>query len=455
MLTLTNRTTRTCEGVSRRSMLKIGALGMSGLTFPELLQLRAAQAAEGKSVSDTAVIQIWCSGGPTQFETYDPKPEAPAEYAGPFRAISTNATGIRVSELLPLHAKVADKFALIRSLAHDESGHGSATKNVLTGYKHPPGTNEGTVLYPNVGAVVSKWREAEERRLPNYVCVPSVGIRDGGYDHSGAAYLGPAYNPYGVNPKTGPSGLELPVEISPRRLQNRRNLLATFDSLRREVDESGMMQGMDSFTKQAFEMVTGKAARDAMDLNLESPETRALYGNVSASRKGEEDWGLRCLMARRLVEAGVSFVTVVFNSWDDHGAVGNNMIERAPAFDRAVTALIEDIYARGIDKKVAVVVWGEFGRTPRMNKNDKGGPGRDHWANSMSALVSGGTMQVGQVIGSTDARGERPKDRPLHPNDVWATLYRHLRIDWTKAFPNNAGRPIPILSRGEAISELL
>ena len=170
MLTLTDKTTRNCESISRRSMLRIGALGMGSLTLPQLLRVRAAEAANGKPLSDTAVIQIWCSGGPTQFETYDPKPEAPVEYAGPFRAIATNVSGVRVSELLPQHAKTADKFTLVRSLAHDDSGHGSATKNVLTGYKHPPGTNEGTILYPNVGAVVSKWREAEHRRLPNYVC---------------------------------------------------------------------------------------------------------------------------------------------------------------------------------------------------------------------------------------------------------------------------------------------
>jgi len=454
MLTLTNKTTRTCESASRRTVLKVGALGLGGLTLPQLLRARAARAAEGRPVSDTAVIQIWCSGGPTQFETYDPKPEAPAEYAGPFRAIATNVSGIRVSELLPLHAKTADKFTLIRSLSHDDSGHGSATKNVLSGYKHPPGTNEGTILYPNVGSIVAKWREDEQRRLPNYVCVPRVGIRDGGFDHSGSAYLGPAYNPYGVDPKQGPDSLELPLELSPRRLQNRRKLLSTFDTLRREVDEAGMMQGMDSFMRQSFEMLTGQAARDAMDLSLESQATRDLYGRIDTGRKGEDDWGMRCLMARRLVEAGVSFVSVVFNGWDDHGDVANKMTDRAGGFDRAVTALVEDIYERGLDKQVAVLVWGEFGRTPRLNKNRKGGPGRDHWSNSMSALVAGGRMRVGQVIGSTDGRGERPQDRPLHPNDVWATIYRRLGIDWTKAYPNNAGRPIPILPFGEPIAEL-
>jgi hypothetical protein len=223
MLTLTHKTTQNCEGVYRRDVLRIGALGLGALTLPNLLRLRAAMADEKRPISDTAVIQVWCSGGPTQFETYDPKPEAPEEYAGPFRAIGTNVSGVRVSQLLPLHAQVADKFTLIRSLAHDDSGHGSATKNVLSGYKHPPGTNEGTILYPNVGAVVAKWREAEARRLPNYVCVPKVGIRDGGYDHTGAAYLGPAYNPYGVDPKEGPGGLELPVEIDPRRSRTAAN----------------------------------------------------------------------------------------------------------------------------------------------------------------------------------------------------------------------------------------
>lgn len=454
MLTLYHSTNRPTAAVTRRDALRIGTLGLGGLTLPSLLRQRAACAAAGEPVSDTAVIQIWCSGGPTQFETYDPKPEAPVEYAGPFRAIETKVAGLQVSELLPLHAKLADKFSLIRSLAHDDSGHGSATKNVLSGYKHPPGTNEGTILYPTVGAIVAKWREQERRRLPNYVCVPRVGIRDGGFDHTGAAYLGPAYNPYGVNPAEGPSGLELPLELNSRRLQNRRNLLATFDSLQREIDESGMMQGMDSFTRQAFEMVSGREARDAMDLSLEDETARRQYGEIGAGRKEELDWGRRCLLARRLVEAGVSFVTVVFNGWDDHGELTKNMTARAPAFDRAVSALIEDLYARGLDKKVAVVVWGEFGRTPRLNNNRKGGPGRDHWSNSMTALVSGGRMQVGQVVGSTDARGERPKDRPLHPNDVWATLYRHLGIDPSKAYPNNAGRPIPILSHGAPIAEL-
>jgi uncharacterized protein (DUF1501 family) len=439
---------------SRRDVLRIGALGAGGLTLPALLRLRAEETAAGRPSSDGAVIQIWCSGGPTQFETYDPKPEAPAEYAGPFRAVATRAPGMRISETLPRHAEVADRFVLVRSLAHDDSGHGSATKNVLSGYKHPPGTNEGTILHPTTGAVVAKCREHERRVLPNYVCVPRVGIRDAGFDHTGAAYLGPAYNPYGVDPLLGPKGVELPLELDARRLANRRRLLSAFDVLRRDADESGMMEGMDAFTRQAFEMVSGRTARDAMDLSLEPPATRALYGETGPGKRTEASWGQRCLAARRLVEAGVSFVTVVFDGWDDHGGVEQKMTERAPAFDRAVAALVEDLHARGLQRKVAVVVWGEFGRTPRLNKGGQEGVGRDHWSNSMSALLAGGGMPGGTVVGSTDSRGEKPRDRPLHPNDVWATLYRHLGIDPARTFPNNAGRPIPILSRGAPIDEL-
>src|SRR5262249_13882577 len=271
-----------------------------------------------------------------------------------------------------------------------ESGHGSATKNLLTGYPHPPNTNEGALLYPTVGSVVAKVREHEARSLPPYVCVPSADIRGGGNGaDTGAAYLGTAYNPYGVSPKDGPKNLQMPGELTLQRLQNRKTLLATLDRLRRDVDATGMMEGMDTFTRQAFEMVTGKAARDAMDLSLESAACRERYGETM--ERGYS-WGQGCLLARRLVEAGVSFVTVVTGSWDDHGKVKEAMQRRAGAFDAALAALIGDLYERGLDRKVTVVVLGEFGRTPRVNKNG----GRDHWPGSMSVLLAGGGMRVGQ-----------------------------------------------------------
>jgi uncharacterized protein (DUF1501 family) len=290
---------------------------------------------------------------------------------------------------------------------------------------------------------VAKAREGQARRLPPYVCVPSTDIRGAGSGESGAAYLGAAYNPFGVNPKDGAKTLELPGDLTLQRLQNRKEVLARFDRLRRDTDASGMMDGMDAFTRQAFEMVTGETARAAMDLGRELAPTRERYGN--------HEWGQGCLLARRLVEAGVSFVTVVLKSWDDHSKVEEQMKKRAPQFDSAVAGLIEDIYQRGLDRKVTVALLGEFGRTPLVNK----GGGRDHWPNSMSVLLSGGGMKVGQVIGSTLPKGDRPKERRLHPNDVWATVYRNLGIDFSQTFINNAGRPIPILPHGEPISELV
>lgn len=434
------------DGLSRRSFLRIGALGMGGFTLPDLLRLRAAEAASGQTIADTSVILLWLDGGPSQFETYDPKPDAPAEYRGEFRPIHTCIPGIDICELLPLHARIADKLAIIRSVAHRESGHGSAVKNLNTGYLHPPGTNEGTFLYPGIGAVVAKVREEERRGLPHYVCVPTAGVFKG--DTGGGAYLGSAYDPFAASPADGPGALTPPAELSLSRLQNRRSLLSALDRLRRDVDGSGMMEGMDAFTRQAFAMVTGPAAREALDLSREPLAVRNRYG--TGVEQGHS-WGQSCLLARRLVEAGVGFVAVGLGGWDDHGQdLQKDMPRRAPIYDAAVSALVQDLYDRGLDRKVLVLAWGEFGRTPRLNRG-----GRDHWPSSMSVLLAGGGMRMGQVIGSTNARGERPQDRPLHPNDVLATVYRHLGIDHHRAFVNPQGRPIPLLPSGDPIAELV
>lgn len=446
MLNVTGNSYRNCDGISRRSVLKIGALGLGGLALPDLLRLRAAQTEAGKAPADTAVILIWCDGGPSQFETYDPKPEAPSEYRGPWQAIQTKLSGVHFGELLPRQAQLADKLAIIRSCAHKESGHGSAVKNLNTGYPHPPGTNEGTFLYPSAGSIVARVREGRRRNLPHYVCVPTAGVFKG--EIGGGAYLGTAYDPFAANPADGPKALQVPGELTAERLQNRKALLTSLDRLRRDADASGMMEGMDTFTRQAFEMVTGQAAREALDLSRESARTRTQYG--STIERGHS-WGQSMLLARRLVEAGVSFVTVGCGGWDDHGqALSKDLPRRAPIYDAAVAALIEDLHERGLDKKVAVVIWGEFGRTPRINKG-----GRDHWPSSMSVLLAGGGLKMGQVIGSTNEKGERPRDRPLHPNDVWATLYKQMGIDHTQAFVNPQGRPIPILPHGAPIAELV
>jgi len=447
MLDLIGKSNSNCEGMTRRGFLKIGSLGLAGLTLPDLLRLRAAEAAAGKEVADTAVIQLWCGGGPTQIETYDPKPDAPAEYRGPLKPIRTKVSGIDICEVFHRQAQLADKLAIIRSCAHKESGHGSATKNLLSGYLHPPNTNEGSLLYPSVGSIVAKVRESERRNLPHYVCIPNDSVGRGNGE-TGSAYLGAAYNPFGASPSDGAKSLMVPAELTPQRLENRRALLAALDRLRRDSDASGMLEGMDAFTRQAFEMVAGKAARAALDLSLESARTKEKYG--STAERGYS-WGQGCLLARRLVEAGVSFVTVVMGGWDDHSKEKEAMQKRGPVFDAALAALLEDLSERGLDKKVAVLAWGEFGRTPLVNKN----AGRDHWPSSMSVLLAGGGMKMGQAIGSTDEKGARPKDRPLHPNDVLATIYKHLGIDHTRTFVNPAGRPITLLPHGEPIAELI
>lgn len=427
---------------SRRSFLQVGGLGIAGLTLPHLLRLRAAEPA---AANDTSVILLWMDGGPSQFETYDPKPEAPEEYRGPFGSIATNVSGIRIGQHLPKHAQMMDKLTILRSVAHKESGHGSAVKNLNSGYPHPPGTNEGAFLYPATGAVVAKVREAERRGLPHYVCVPRAAVfKD---DVGGGVYLGSAFDPFAADPGEGAGALTPPGDLTAARLQNRRSLLTSLDRLRRDADTSGMMEGMDAFTRQAFEMVTGPKAREALDLGKESQAMRTKYG---ATVERGHAWGQSCLLARRLVEAGVSFVALNVGGWDDHGdALTKRFPTRAQIFDMAVTALVEDLHQRGLARKVVVLGWGEFGRTPRVNRG-----GRDHWPSSMSVLWAGGAGRMGQVIGSTNARGERPQDRPLQPNDVLASLYRHLGIDHHRAFVNPQGRPIPLLSSGDPIAEL-
>jgi len=464
-----------CPGpVSRRTFLQAGSLGFGAMTLPELLRLRSeAQAAGGAARDDTSVILVWLPGGPPHMETYDMKPAAPSDYRGPFRPIRTVVPGIEVCELLPQHAKVADRFALIRSIAHKFADHGGGHKRFLTG--RLPKTPTGFVNdSPAVGSIVAKMRESRNIGVPNYVSGANRG-RDGVDVYSfGAAYLGSAYTPFVVagdpsQPDFKVPNIGLSQEMSDR-LDDRKSLLSGLDNLRRAADGSGAMEAMDEFNQRAFSLLTSEQARRAFDLSLEPEHVRERYGFHA--------WGQRALLARRLVEAGTSFVTMVMENpyqsglkmpahgtynWDSH-AVNCHIFEdakpRLPIFDQSVTALIEDLYERGLDKKVLLVVTGEFGRTPRITyrpgtRTGVEQPGRDHWPSAMSVLVSGGGIPTGQVIGSTTAKGENPKDRPLTPNDLWATVYRHLGIDYDHAFPNHSGRPMPILPFGEPIKELI
>lgn len=443
------------------------------MCLSDLLRLREASASQAAAAPDTSVIFVWLPGGPPHMETYDMKPDAPADYRGEFRPIRTNVPGIDVCELLPRHAKCADRYTLIRSIAHEFADHGGGHKRFLTG-RHPKTPTGFVNDAPAVGSIVAKMRENVQRGVPNYVSATHAGRAQVDTYSFGAAYLGPAYAPFNVPGDPSLSdfqvkNLALSTEME-SRLDDRRTLLASLDRIRRDIDRSGSMEAMDKFERKAFELLTSEEARVAFDLTREDPKLRERYGM--------HPWGQRALMARRLVEAGSSFVTVVMENplqtgqqfpdgviynWDSHAVNGHIFDDarfRLPIYDQAVTALVEDIYARGLDKKVMVVVTGEFGRTPRLShqigtQTKVMQPGRDHWPGAMSVLVCGGGMPTGQVVGSTDAKGEAPKDRPLTPNHFWATVYRHLGIDWNVAFPDFSGRPMPILPYGEPIRELI
>jgi Protein of unknown function (DUF1501) len=463
-----NRPTRFCSGpLSRRHFLKIGALSLGSVGLGGLLPLRLEATETGKA-PDTSVILIWLPGGPPHMETYDMKPDAPAEYRGDFKPIKTNVPGIDVCELLPRHARMADKFSLIRSIAHNFSDHGGGHKRFLTG--RDPLSPVGFVNdYPMIGSMVAQARSDRQAGVPNYI----AGM-DGGRDQIdvfsfGSAYLGPSTHPFTVVgdpslPKFEVKNVSLPAQLE-GQLSDRLALLKGLDRMPPEIDRSGTMGAMDAFKQRALKLVTTDTARKAFDLAQEPLKLRERYGM--------HVWGQRALLARRLVEHGASFVTMVLENpfqsgvpfpadgtynWDSHAVnchIFNDARVRLPLFDRAITALVEDLHTRRLDKKVLLIVTGEFGRTPRISY-DKNRPGRDHWPQAMSVLVSGGGMKMGQVIGSTNSRGEQPKDRPLSPNDLWATMFGHLGIDCNHtSFLDYRGRPMAILPDGEPIAELL
>ena len=457
-----------CPGpMTRRHFLGAGAFGIGSLGLASLNRLQA-EAPKTSAASDMpAVILLWLPGGAPHMEMYDLKPDAPAEYRGEFNPIRTNVPGIDVSEHLPMHAKCADKYALIRSVHHQFSDHGGGHKRFLTG--RDPFQPVGFVNdHPMVGSIVSRCREEVNAGLPNYVAGVDNGRQGTDTFSFGAAYLGQATTPFTVagdpaEAKFGVQNLSIPAELVDK-LHDRQSLLKKLDTVRREIDSTGSMAAMDIFSRKAVELVTSIKARDAFDLNREPLGVRERYGM--------HRYGQRCLLARRLVEAGCSFVTMVLENpspvgqsfpddvtynWDSHAVnchIFTDSKYRLPFYDRAVTALIEDLYTRGLDKRVMLIVTGEFGRTPKL-EHAKNRPGRDHWPQSMSMLVSGGGMNVGQVIGSTDSKGAHPKDRPLSPNDLWATMYQHMGIDIERTFPDHTGRPMSILPDGKSIRELL
>jgi uncharacterized protein (DUF1501 family) len=456
---------------SRREFLRVGLAGFGALSLAELFRLRAAGAAPSAE-QRTAVIVVWLRGGCSHLDTYDPKPLAGSDYTGPFATLATRTAGLRLSELLPRQVQLTDKFALLRSMAHTGGGHPAGSLQLLSG--DPDAADKITPVYPDLMSVAHYLRSGRRQALPNYVGVNPITRYDS-FTIAGPAYLGPSYEPFVVSGDPSAPGFQVPnVGLSSpdaeNRLRQRVGLRHSFDNFRRAVDQSGVMEAMDGFEAQALDLLTSSAAARAFDLSRESPAVRERYGL--------HQWGQQCLMARRLVEAGVEIVTTVFDgplcgrvqNWDDH-AVNHHVFDalrfRAPYYDQAVSALIEDIYARGLDRRVLVVVTGEFGRTPRISHVASSGggvasaaagtvqPGRDHWPQANSMIWFGGGIAGGQVIGATDRRGEEVVERRVGPQDFLATIYRHLNIDYKHVTINDrAGRPTPIVTDGEAIAEL-
>jgi hypothetical protein len=422
--------------------------------------LLKARGESGAGGNEKSVILIWLDGGPSQLETYDPKPDAPAEFRGPFGVIRTKVPGVVVSDKLPHHARHADKIALVRSLHHDNGDHFAAGHWMTTGRFGSTAVSLPQ-KYPSVGSYVSRVKGSNRTGLPAYVGLPAAQTIYLFPGYMGAAYLGGAYNPFDVDRERKYLAANDATRVrSPKWLSGlggpavqtfagRQPLLKQFDSLRRDLDSSGTADTMDRYQQQALDLILGSAAREAFDIDKE--EVR------SADRYGQGPWGRYTLMARRLVEAGVSFVTVDMPHWDDHSSIEKGHGYKLPPLDRAVGALLDDLTERGMLDRVMVVVMGEFGRTPKINTGQPGipVPGRDHWGNAISAMVAGGGLKGGQVVGKTNARAEHPVERALAPADLLATIYYTLGIDPKLQFKDHTGRPVSILDEGEPIRELV
>ncbi|MGE0610255.1 MAG: DUF1501 domain-containing protein [Pirellulales bacterium] len=451
------RRSSNCQGTTRRTALKAGFLGLAGLSLADLLRLQAQGSATKKN---NAVILLWLDGGPSQLETYDPKPEAPVEYRGPWDAISTNVPGMQISEILPGHAKHADKMVFVRSLHHDTGDHFAGAHWMLTG-KFGSTTFNLPQKFPSVGSYVSRVRGANQPGVPAYVGLPSAQSVYLFPGYQGSAYLGAQYNPFDVDTENKYlSAVDTRPVLRPRCLQNftglegnrtaeRTELLSSLDGIRREVDQRGTMKSVDKYQQQALDMILGGKAQAAFDLSKEDPRL--------ADRYGPGPWGRYTLMARRLVEAGVTFVTVDMPHWDDHSNIKEGHGYKLPHVDMAVSGLLEDLQDRGMLDNVLVIVMGEFGRTPKINTGQPGIPipGRDHWGNAISVMMAGGGLRGGTVVGATNSKAEHPVDRAITPSNLLATVYNVMGIDPTLMFEDRAGRPTAILDDIEPLHEVL
>lgn len=446
-----SRYLKNCEGVSRRSFVQAGLLGAGGLGIADLLKLKA-EGANNQKQQDTNVILFWLSGGPGHMETWDPKPEAPSDYRGPFESIPTSLASVQFGELMPEQAKLADHLAVLRTVNHGSGDHTKGNHWMLTGFEGPAfnAPDNRVQRRPSMGAAASFLRGANQEGMPPYVGVPHLrGGTDNLFHYS--SYIGGGSNPFIVNsdPNTsqfGVKNLTLAKGLTLDRLRNRQKLLGSLDVLPRSHEKS--IRDLDEHQQKAFTLLSSKGVRSAFDISAESDALRDSYGRHT--------FGQSALLARRLVEHGVTFVTVNCVPWDHHGSAGRYKTEEGarkliPPLDAAIAGLVRDLMDRGLYEKTLVVAMGEFGRTPRMNRY----AGRDHWGRTFSVLMGCGNLNMGQVIGRSSARGEHVVERPVTPQDVAATVYRHLGIDPHRVvIRDRLDRPMPLLDTGEPVAEL-
>lgn len=407
---------------------------MGGFSLANLLAARSQAAEMGRPVKDTSVVWLWLGGGPTHIETFDPKMTAPSEYRSVTGETSTVVSGISLGGTFTKLAAVANKMAFIRSFAHSNSGHGGGTHFVMTGYDNRNIDNGGLPTRPSMGSIVSKVRGAnsDQTGIPTFVRLAGIGS-------DGPAFLGPAYAPFDP---TGQARNNMNLETKISRFDDRRELLSSLDRFQRQADSHGLMHGLDAFEQQAFQLLVGKSS-EAFDVSKEEARVTVRYGKDLLAQ--------RMLTARRLVEAGCGFVTINYGGWDMHGQIERSMNRLAPALDHAVATFIEDVASRGLTEKVLLVITGEFGRTPRINRN----AGRDHWAPLSTLALAGGNLKMGQAIGESMPKADVPKTAPIRPQDLMATVFHHLGIDPKTQFVNQGGRPVYVLEQGQPIAELI
>ena len=435
---LTHNRSRNCEGTSRRDFLRVGSLGLGSmglgaLTLSDVLRSRSEAREAGLNVKDTSVIWLWLGGGPTHVETFDPKMTAPSEYRSVTGEVKTTIPGVTLGGHFEKMAQVADKMAFVRSFAHTNSGHGGGTHFVMTGYDNRQVDNGGLPTRPAMGSILSRVRGGNHpvTGMPTYVRLSGIGS-------DGPAFLGAACSPFDPN---GQAKRNMSLVVDKLRLDKRRDILKGIDTINRAIDRSKLMEGLDAFEQQAFNLVLSKS-QQAFDLKYEDPRVVDRYG---------PGLGQQLLQARRMCEAGCGFVTVQYGGWDMHSNIKKSLDGRAPQVDQAVAALVEDMSQRGVDKNILFVVTGEFGRTPKINGNS----GRDHWAPLTTLALAGGGLKMGQVVGESAEKVDVPKTKPIRPQDLMATVFEVLGIDQRLQFVNTAGRPVYMVEEGKPIEELV